>query len=163
MHCDLTDLYIKQKELDLEIANNHHISYESTYEKRVLALLVELGELANATRTFKFWSNKGPETKERVLDEYADGLHFLLSIGLAYHYQVDSIEVDEEKVEPTDAILKSYHYINEFYNDRNLSKYLVAFEFYLKILASLGYTWSEAYDAYFKKLEENRHRQDTNY
>ena len=163
MLCVLKEMYKKQLELDLEIANNHHISYEDTKDKRILALLVELGELANATRCFKFWSFKPSESKERVLDEYADGLHFLLSIGLAYHYQVDSIEVEEEKAEPTDAILRSYHYINEFYNDRSLTKYLMAFENYLKILASLGYSWSEADDAYFKKLEENHHRQDTNY
>ena len=37
------------------------------------------------------------------------------------------------------------------------------FESYLKILATLGYDWSDAYDAYFLKLEENHHRQETNY
>ena len=68
MLCELKEMYQKQYELDLEIAQNHHISYEETKDKRLLALLVELGEFANATRTFKFWSNKGPESKERVLD-----------------------------------------------------------------------------------------------
>lgn len=163
MLCVLKEMYKKQYELDMEIASNHHISYEETKEKRILALLVELGELANATRCFKFWSFKPSESKERVLDEYADGLHFLLSIGIAYGYQVDSIEVEEDKNDLTDAILKSYHYINEFYNDRSLTKYLLAFKNYLKILVNLGYSWSEADDAYFKKLEENHHRQDTNY
>ena len=163
MLCVLKEMYKKQYELDMEIASNHHISYEETKEKRILALLVELGELANATRCFKFWSFKPSESKERVLDEYADGLHFLLSIGIAYGYQVDSIEVEEDKNDLTDAILKSYHYINEFYNDRSLTKYLLAFKNYLKILVKLGYSWSEADDAYFKKLEENHHRQDTNY
>ena len=76
MICDLTDLYSKQRELDEEIAVNHGVSYASTRNKRTLALLVELGEFANTTRTFKFWSNKGPEAKEVMLDEFADGLHF---------------------------------------------------------------------------------------
>ena len=93
MICDLTDLYIKQKELDLEIAKNHNINYENTRNKRVLALLVELGEFANTTRTFKFWSNKGPEAKEVMLDEFADGLHFLLSLGIDRGYETDTIEV----------------------------------------------------------------------
>ena len=82
MHCDLKDLYLKQEELDLEIAKNHNINYEVTRHKRILALLVELGEFANTTRTFKFWSNKGMEEKAVVLDEFADGLHFLLSLGI---------------------------------------------------------------------------------
>lgn len=163
MLCVLKEMYAKQYELDMEIAKNHQASYEETKEKRILALLVELGELANATRCFKFWSFKPSEEKARVLDEYADGLHFLLSLGLAYSYQVDSIEVEEEKVDLTQAILNSYHYINEFYNDRSLAKYLLAFEHYLKILASLGYSWDDAYNAYFAKLAENHHRQETNY
>ena len=156
-------MYEKQYELDQEIASNHHISYEETREKRLLALLVELGEFANATRTFKFWSFKPSESKERVLDEFADGLHFLLSLGLAYGYRLESIEVEKENDDLTGAILSSYHFINEFYNDRSADKYAKMFEGYLKILAVLGYTWQDAYDAYFLKLEENHHRQETNY
>ncbi len=163
MICVLKEMYQKQLELDNEIANNHHISYEETKDKRLLALLVELGEFANATRTFKFWSFKPSESKERVLDEFADGLHFLLSLGLAYKYEVDSIEVDNVEADLTTVILNSYHYINEFYIDRSFVKYVKMFESYLKILASLGYSWSDAYDAYFLKLEENHHRQETNY
>ena len=163
MLCVLKEMYEKQLELDNEIASNHHISYEETKDKRLLALLVELGEFANATRCFKFWSFKPSEEKARVLDEFADGLHFLLSLGLAYHFEVDSIEIEEEKGDLTTSILNSYHYINEFYNDRSMVKYLKAFESYLKILTKLGCSWSEAYDAYFIKLKENHHRQDTNY
>ena len=163
MLCVLKEMYDKQLELDLEIAKNHKISYEDTKDKRLLALLVELGEFANATRTFKFWSFKPSESKERVLDEFADGLHFLLSLGLAYGYRVDSIEAEGEEKELTKAILDSYHYINEFYNDRTFAKYVKMFEGYLKILATLGCSWSEAHDAYFLKLEENHHRQETNY
>ena len=163
MLCVLKEMYDKQYELDQEIASNHHISYEETKDKRLLALLVELGEFANATRTFKFWSFKPSESKERVLDEFADGLHFLLSLGLAYSFRLDSIEAKKETDNLTDAILASYHYINEFYNERSLEKYSKMFEGYLKILAMLGYTWQDAYDAYFLKLEENHHRQETNY
>ena len=163
MLCVLKEMYDKQYELDTEIASNHHITYEETKDKRLLALLVELGEFANATRTFKFWSFKPSESKERVLDEFADGLHFLLSLGLAYGFRLDSIEVEKSADDLTEAILNSYHYIDEFSNDRCLMKYAKMFEGYLKILATLGYSWQDAYDAYFLKLEENHHRQETNY
>ena len=163
MLCVLKEMYEKQYELDNEIASNHHISYEETKDKRLLALLVELGEFANATRTFKFWSFKPSESKERVLDEFADGLHFLLSLGLAYGFKLDSLEVEKDSNDLTEVILKSYHYINEFYNERIFGKYAKMFESYLKILASLGYSWQDAYDAYFLKLKENHHRQETNY
>ena len=70
---DLTPLYVKQAELDQRIADNHHVSYETTRERRILALLVEIGEFANATRCFKYWSNKPSEAQDIVLDEYVDG------------------------------------------------------------------------------------------
>ena len=163
MLCVLTEMYEKQLELDNEIASNHDISYEETKDKRLLALIVELGEFANATRTFKFWSFKPSESKSRVLDEFADGLHFLLSIGLAYNFKIDSLEIESNEKELTEAILSSYHYINEFYNDSSYINYIKMFEGYLKILATLGYSWQDAYNAYFTKLKENHHRQETNY
>ena len=79
---DLTNLYQKQAELDARIAENHSVSYETTRERRILALLVEIGEFANATRCFKYWSNKPSEAQDIVLDEYVDGLHFFLSLGI---------------------------------------------------------------------------------
>lgn len=48
----------------------------------MLALLVEIGELANETRCFKYWSNKPASEREVILEEYVDGLHFILSIGI---------------------------------------------------------------------------------
>ena len=163
MICVLTDLYKKQKELDLEIANNHHVTYEETKEKRLLALLVELGELANATRAFKFWSFKPSESKERVLDEFADGLHFLLSLGLAYDYVLDSIDVQDNELDTVDAFNDSYVKIADFSAKRTLKSYILAFEAYLRILFKLGFSWEEADKAYYLKLQENHHRQETNY
>ena len=163
MICDLTDLYNKQRELDLNIAKNHNITYESTRNKRTLALLVELGEFANATRTFKYWSNKSGESKERVLDEFADGLHFLLSLGIDQGYEVDSIEVNDDEASLTDNLLETYNLTSIFYSSQTQSNYLKAFISYLRALYKLGYSWQEAKDAYYLKLEENYNRQKTNY
>ena len=163
MLCELTDLYKKQAELDLEIASNHHVTYESTRNKRTLALLVELGEFANATRTFKYWSNKGAESKERVLDEFADGLHFILSLGIDQGFMVDSIEVEDDELNLTDTLLKTYELTSIFYSFQTQSNYLAIFISYLKCLFKLGYTWEEAKNAYYLKLKENHVRQETNY
>ena len=38
MLCVLKEMYKKQYELDMEIASNHHISYEETKEKHLVAL-----------------------------------------------------------------------------------------------------------------------------
>ena len=163
MVCNLTDLYEKQKELDMEIAVNHGVSYSSTRNKRTLALLVELGEFANATRTFKYWSNKGPESKERVLDEFADGLHFILSLGIDQGYEVDSISVNDDELSLTDTLLKTYELASKFYKEQTKESYLEVFESYLRCLFKLNFTWLEARDAYYTKLKENHVRQETNY
>ena len=163
MLCALTDLYKKQRELDEEIAVNHGVSYSSTRNKRTLALLVELGEFANATRTFKYWSNKASESKERVLDEFADGLHFLLSLGIDQGFEVDSIEVFDDGNSLTDNLLRTYELTSIFYSDQTRTNYLKMFYSYLTALFKLGFTWEEARNAYYLKLEENHNRQATNY
>lgn len=163
MLCDLTDLYVKQRELDEEIARNHNVTYESTRNKRTLSLLVELGEFANSTRTFKYWSNKGPESKERVLDEFADGLHFLLSLGIDQGFIVNTIEVEDDETNLTDNLLRTYELTSIFYLDKTLNNYLALAISYLRALFKLGYSWEEASDAYYKKLQENHNRQENNY
>ena len=71
---ELTPLFALQEALDQEIALAHDVTYETTFPRRLMALLVELGEFANETRCFKYWSVKGPSPKEVILDEYADKL-----------------------------------------------------------------------------------------
>ena len=80
---NLDKLYKMQKELDNYIIKNRNIvmSEEELLDNTILALLVEIGELANTTRCFKHWSTKGMMEREVVLEELADVLHFYLSIG----------------------------------------------------------------------------------
>lgn len=163
MVCDLKDLFVLQKELDLEIQNNHHITYEDTRNKRILALLVELGEFANTTRTFKFWSNKGAEEKAIMLDEFADGLHFLLSLGIDKGYIVESIEVEDDDKSLTDNLLATYELVSKYNLEQSKDNYLAMFKSYLKALFKIGYDFKEAKEAYYIKLKENHHRQETNY
>ena len=64
----------------------------SVLDKKLLALSVEVGELANATRCFKYWSEKENEGTERILDEFADVLHFLLSVANSLEFTSEDIE-----------------------------------------------------------------------
>lgn len=83
-----------QKQLDEAIVKRHfgEVDQKKFLSKRLLALNVEVGELANATRCFKYWSTKGPESKERILDEYADVMHFWLSVGHTLGFTAKEIE-----------------------------------------------------------------------
>lgn len=55
---NLQKLFEMQAKLDADITVKHPVQEgENRLEKKVLALLVELGECANEWRGFKFWSN----------------------------------------------------------------------------------------------------------
>ena len=63
---NLAKLFEMQKELDARILAEHPVQEgEDRLAKKILALLVELGELANEARFFKYWSyNQKPRTEE---------------------------------------------------------------------------------------------------
>jgi dimeric dUTPase (all-alpha-NTP-PPase superfamily) len=54
MIIDFSDILTKQKELDKNIFAKHNKTYHETFNERKLALLVELGELSNEVRSFKY-------------------------------------------------------------------------------------------------------------
>lgn len=74
---ELTKLFEVQRKLDAEIAQKHpRKPDEDRLEKRVLALLVELGECANEWRGFKFWSNRQtPNTVYQTTTDPASATH----------------------------------------------------------------------------------------
>ena len=163
MKMDLTELFKKQTELDEVIAKNHNVSYASTRDRRIMALIVEIGELANATRCFKYWSNKGSEEKEIVLDEYADGLHFFLSLGIDIKTSKTSYNRTKHFLDLTRQFHEVYHRIDVFYKKQDDASYIKAFQSFLNLLPLLGYRWKDLEKAYYKKLGVNYNRQDNNY
>lgn len=163
MKYNFKDLFDKQASLDKYIATNHNVTYESTRKRRTLALLIELSELANSTRCFKYWSNKPSEPKERVIDEYADSLHFLLSLGIDLgidNYEYDYLPRDEDL---SSLFVKIYQLVSNFIDDRTNENYKEMFDLFLSIGEKLNFSINEIIDAYFSKLDVNYKRQDTNY
>ena len=159
----LDELFSLQAELDAEIANNHGVDYESTFSRRVLALLVELGEFANETRCFKYWSYKEPSPKEIILDEYADGLHFLLSLGVMMGVNQYTHHFHVRKKDLTEAILQVYQDAAELYDTFDPEHYAKTFADYLNIIPLFDYSSEEVINAYKKKCNKNHTRQETHY
>ena len=160
---NLKELYSLQAELDAEIAANHNVTYESTRSRRLLALLVELGELANETRCFKYWSNKGPSPKEIVMDEYADGLHFLLSLGIPLHVDIYDYSLFKNKEDLTNQFHRMYELANRLNSDYSKANYAKAMQYYLNMALSLNMSEVDIVNSYKNKLAVNHKRQETNY
>src|SRR5699024_6396859 len=119
---NLEKLYKMQEELDNHIWEKHgtldKMSKEELLDNTILALLVEVGELANATRCFKHWSTKGTMDKEIVLDELADVLHFYLSIGnqIGYKLDYDDMEYTNNLVTIIENFINLYNWIIDLVN-----------------------------------------------
>lgn len=160
---DFISLYEKQKQLDLEIATKHGVSYDSTRTSRSIALLVEIGEFANETRAFKYWSKKGPSEKDVMLEEYVDALHFYLSVGIGDNNYLSTYEFHNSDKPLNEQIYDVYCSIIDYTKDRTLEKYIYSFNLFLTLGCSLGFKEDEIMEAYYAKLQENHSRQNNNY
>ena len=158
------EMFELQQVLQDRIEKEHNITIEETKDLRILALLVELGECANETRSFKYWSTKNSSPKSVVLEEFVDGIHFLLAIGIDNGYTPDVIAF--EKSDSNDIsrqFLQVYKDVCKLHDGFTKEDYETCFSNYLQLLPMLGIDVSEVFDAYVSKNKENHHRQDINY
>ncbi|UTR15558.1 dUTP diphosphatase [Salipaludibacillus sp. LMS25] len=165
---NFSKLFEMQKTLDTYIETKQGLHDEALLERKLLALQVELAELANETRCFKFWSTKGPSERDVILEEYVDGIHFILSIGLEYGYDKTCHCQYPESVSVSKEVL-----VTDFFNvtDKllNLRKegsknaFEALFTSYLTIGAHLGFSGEDVEQAYMKKNDVNKQRQDQGY
>lgn len=159
----LTTLFEMQKELDAYIQSNRGIE-EDVFRKKGLALLVELAELANETRCFKFWSVKGPSEREIILEEYVDSIHFILSLGIEKNLDAltDWPEPDPEQ-ELTELFLNAQLAVHTFLESYSMTSYMKLWSAYGAIAEALGFSPDDVLQAYISKNEENYNRQKNNY
>jgi dimeric dUTPase (all-alpha-NTP-PPase superfamily) len=185
---NLQGLFEAQRELDEHIEREHpRQEGEDRRAKKILALMVELGELANEWRGFKFWSqDQQPRTKVQVytgsgrkiegkyknplLEEYVDCLHFILSIGNDINMN-EVYEDEEPKPLYCEDIIEQFIVVNDWVNslyyrrheDVNGEMYDLVFAYFLGLGEMLGFTWEQVEKAYFKKNAVNHARQKFGY
>jgi dimeric dUTPase (all-alpha-NTP-PPase superfamily) len=160
---ELIELFQAQAKLDEHIQQQHQVTYEQTREKRILALLVELGEMINETKCFKFWSKKPANEKAIILDEYADGIHFFLSLGLEVKSTKTSYELTPLSGDLVQETIEIFDKIIQLKNKFTIPSFESAFAHYLSLMTLLGFSVEDTVDGYFKKLGVNYTRQKTNY
>lgn len=163
MMIELKPLINEQAKLDAHIQSQHQVTYANTRDKRILALLVEIGEMINETKTFKFWSKKPSAEKPIILDEYADGLHFLLSLSIEVQSQKTNYEIQPLQVTLTQATILVFQHVSELSKHWHVKHLESAFQAYLNLIPLLGFTADDVVQAYFKKLGVNYTRQQNAY
>lgn len=165
---NLSKLFEMQKVLDDRIIREKGVEGQDLLPNTILALQVELGELANEWRGFKHWSNDREPRREKMLVEYVDCLHFILSLNLSenpdipydhpwYTYDLDDGETVVLQFQRCFDDISQFHIDGDVYNIHELMRD------FLSLGRILGFTWDEIEQAYMAKNAVNHERQATGY
>lgn len=155
-----------QKKLDAVIFKNAGMT-EYPYPNMQLALLVELGELCNEDKSFKHWKKHKEVNREKLLDEFADCLHFSLSLeNHLKQIRRDNLEDFDNFVGPLIKDSKemkndiSDAFMNTFYMVLRKRSILLAV---ITLGICLDISLEDMEQAYYKKHKENYKRQEEGY
>ena len=180
---NLQKLFKTQKILDDRILEEKGLEGQDLLPEKILALQVELGELANEWRVFKFWSeNREPRTKARrksrdflgkpiainrnpLLEEYVDCLHFILSIGneLGFQNQVRRSKIINLEKDILEQFSMTFGEVVMLEESRFLKLYEILMNIFLGLGDLLGFTLKQIETAYYSKNKINHARQENGY
>jgi len=157
-------LYERNKILDSEFMSKYINEDKELHKKNCLELIVELGELANESRCFKYWSVK-TANRELVLEEYADCL--LMVLYMFNYYNIVNIYCVDNKY--SDDVLNVFNDLTrmctKFMDNNDIDeKYLMdVFNYLLHLGKLLGFTKEEIVNACYNKIIKNEERLNSNY
>ncbi len=163
MTLKLNDIRQLQDQLDERIMANHQVTRPQTRIRRILALMVEIGELANETRSFKFWSFKGASEKEVLLEELGDCVHFAVSLGIDLKDDVSHLEFLKREASLSDQFIDWMSETAKLKTEFNLYQYRIVLSYIGSVALAMGFSANDVYDFYIKKNEINHSRQDHQY
>ncbi|MCR8994503.1 dUTP diphosphatase [Brevibacillus laterosporus] len=151
-----------QRQLNDYIIRKKRLEGQDLWENTILALRVELSEFANEVKCFKHWSNK-PMNRERALEEAADVLHFLLSVGIYLDEEV--WEFDYRRVEPAfDCITSQFNQIfDAISTSLDIQEWRDVVEQFIELIYMIGFTLQQIAGAYIDKWKINIQRQESGY
>lgn len=160
---DFKNLFEIQRDLDIRIRNNNNLMGRNLTREKILALQVELGELANETRCFKFWSTKDSSPKAVVLEEFVDCLHFILSIGIDMEVEDIIIGTEGKPQSKVAAFQEVFLSITKLVNNHDRESYTYVFNSLVSLGEVLGFKWEEIVETYLYKNRVNHQRQIEGY
>lgn len=163
---NIKSLYAAQMELEQVVREKcgmteAELSSVSMMDNRIFAFKVEFAEFSNETAWFKYWKQSHKQDKANIIEELADCIHFLLTIGIHrnYHTFVHSLDWEIWREEPTEFL-----YL-EIMNSplRSAAQWKTSFEKLIAIGVQLGFDITQIELAYFMKNNKNVERALNNY
>lgn len=163
MTLKLNDIRQRQVQLDERIMANHQVTRPQTRIKRILALMVEIGELANETRTFKFWSFKAASEKEVLLEELGDCVHFSVSLGIDLGDEAMALDFIALETSLSEQFIDWMNETAKLKTEFTLTQYRIVLSYIGSVALAMGFSADDVYDFYVRKNEINHSRQDHQY
>ncbi|WP_147565526.1 dUTP diphosphatase [Clostridium tyrobutyricum] len=138
---NLINLFELQQNLDVRIRKEQGLEHESLLSQKTLALQVEIAELANESRCYKFWNSTNISNNKSILESLVNSLYFLLSLGIEKNFNdINTIQYRENKSNITSQFLNLYVDINDFIVCSSKDHYITLFEDFLSITLNFGYS-----------------------
>ena len=156
---DLSKEFKMQAELDSYIVKKHTLNLKAVQDETVLAVFDEVCELMNKMRFHKYWSNKPPEAREELLEEYVDTWHFILSIGnrigvVTFHCGIDV------RATLTKQFRAALFTVNDIFTPIGWTLFVSLWK---GLGCQMGFNPDEVRAAYQRKYQINIERQDNDY
>src|SRR5574342_668054 len=165
MNLSLELFYEKQEEHEYSVRKNIGMSEEEfssvpMVDKRIFAFKVELAEFSNETAWFKYWKQSHVMDHQKVIEELADCMHFLLAIGIYRKYKFIK-ELEWEKW----MFLEDHELYTELMENPigSSGQWKRMFEYLICIGIKLGFTIEEITLNYLLKNQKNIERQIQKY
>ena len=152
---NLKNLYQLQSDYNELLEVQSDLRNDQLFSKKVLALHVQLGKLADASQCFKYWKQAEIAYKEVILNEYIDCLICLLTIGLDKSFQDTNVEGKHIEDCATDQFLNLYVDLNDFVTCSTKDNFITIFADLLSLGFSLSLTEDGILKSYEKKIKQN--------
>lgn len=156
---NLSALFDKQAELDDRILSDRGLKHEDVADRLITATLVEIHEMLNEWKGFKFWKQNVKIDRDKLLEETVDVLHFLLSIGNLLQVPTTHPYVDKQK----DPIKTSRTLTATVLMMDGPIMWTCGFAYFRGLAEQFGFSQTELEAAYHAKNAENHARQDRGY
>jgi dimeric dUTPase (all-alpha-NTP-PPase superfamily) len=137
---NLEKLYEFQSMLDKGMQDRLDVQGKPLLTRKILALQVKLGELANETQCFKFWLSKKSSIRRKILEKYIDCIYIIFSIGIEKGFIETEFKVTEVEYELTDHFLNMFIDLNDFMVCSSKDNYITLIEALLSLSLEFGFT-----------------------
>ncbi|CAM9105226.1 dUTP diphosphatase [Mycoplasma marinum] len=154
---NFTKILNMQSELDRNIEKAHNVTGEDLTNRKIVALIVEIGEFANEIRPFKYWKKTININEDLVKEEFVDGIHFFLSLTLNIGNSpiVEPIIISDDQNIQLATLFEETSKLNSNFEKEQLAK---AFGIYMGMAKLVGLKEDEIEKFYIEKNRVNYER-----